>query len=277
MSVSAIDTAADRTSAIDAGVAGARKAARVDLAAAFRLAALYGYHEAIDNHFTLMVPGAPTTYLLNPFGLHWSEIRASDFVEVDLAGNVVAGDGFADRSATCIHGPVHERGHACVLHTHMPYATAITQLADMTIEMIGQNAFGFYGRIAYDYDYGGLALDRKEGERLADALGDATVLMMANHGVLVCGETVAEAFNTLYFLEQTCRTQVLAMSTGLPRRYLPDARAAAAAKQFEDEDRVKQVAYARHSGLAEAVMTGADMHFAALKRMLDRLDTSYRD
>ena len=249
------------------------EACRIDLAAAFRLAVLNGFHEAIDNHFTVTVPGAPTHYLLNPFGLHWSEVRASDLLEVDLGGRIVSGEGIADQSAVSIHGPVHRRGHICVLHTHMPYATALTQLEDMTIEMIGQSALGFHDRVAYDYAYGGLALDLAEGERLADALGDKLVLMMANHGVLVCGTSVAAAFNTLYFLEQVCRTQILAMSTGRPRRHVGEATVKKAAMQFAQEEQIKTAAL---RALGGSPRSGPEIHFDALKRMLDRTDTSYR-
>jgi ribulose-5-phosphate 4-epimerase/fuculose-1-phosphate aldolase len=261
----AMETSADPAEA-------AVQAGRVDLAAAFRLAVLNGFHEAIDNHFTLTVPGRPWRYLLNPFGLHWSEVRASDLLEIDLDGTVVAGAGMADRSAVCIHGPVHARGHACVLHTHMPYATALTQLEDMTVEMTGQNAFGLHGRIAYDYDYGGLALDMAEGERIADLVGDNIVLMMANHGVLVCGVSVADAFNSLYFLEQACRTQILSMSTGQPRRFPPEHVVRRTAAQFFQEDAIKQAGAQAVGAKTPMAMTGAEMHFAALKRILDKSD-----
>ena len=235
---------------------------RIDLAAALRLAVHYGYNEGIDNHFTLSLPDAPSRYLLNPFGMHWSEVRASDLMEIDLHGHVVTGDGFADQTATCIHGPIHRRGVACVLHTHMPFATALTQLEDMTIEMAGQNAIGFHGEVAYDYDYNGLALDPAEGERMADILDGKTVLMLANHGVIVVGRSVAQAFHTLYFLERTCQTQVLAMSTGKPRRILSEAVLAKTRGQYG------------HSGLPSGDKS-YDYHFRALKRGLDRREPDY--
>ncbi len=236
--------------------------ARIDLAAALRLAVANGLHEGIDNHFTSMVPGRPEHFLLNPYGLHWSEVRASDLLEVDGEGTVMGGSGIADRTAVCIHGPIHRRGYACVLHTHMPYATALTQLEDMTVEMIGQNALGFHGEIAYDHDYNGLALDMAEGERMTRAMGGKPVLMLANHGVIVCGRSVAEAFNSLYFLERACQTQILAMSTGKPLRRVAPAVVAKTRAQFGA------------SGLPPG-QNAHDYHFDALKRQLDRREPDY--
>ncbi len=236
--------------------------ARIDLAACLRLAVMNGFHEGIDNHFTLALPGRPDRFLLNPFGLHWSEVRASDLLEVDSEGTILRGDGLADRTALCIHAPIHKRGHACVLHTHMPYATALTQLEDMTLEMIGQNALGFAGEVAYDYNYGGLALDMAEGERMADIMGSKIVLMLANHGVIVCGKSMADAFHSLYFLERACQTQILAMSTGRPLHRVPEAVVAFTRAQFGD------------TGLPNGEKA-YDYHFAAMKRVLDRREPDY--
>jgi ribulose-5-phosphate 4-epimerase/fuculose-1-phosphate aldolase len=239
----------------------AERQARIDLAASLRLAVANGFHEGIDNHFTLTVPGKPALFYLNPYGLHWSEVRASDLLEVDLDGQVVAGEGLADRTAVCIHGPMHRRGIACVLHTHMPYATALTQLEDMTLEMVGQNAVGFHGSVAYDYDYNGLALDMAEGERMADILGDKMVLMLANHGVIVVGKSVADAFNSLYFLERACQTQILAMSTGHKMKRIKPSVVASTRAQF--------------GGTLPTGQNPYDIHFAALKRQLDRREPDY--
>jgi ribulose-5-phosphate 4-epimerase/fuculose-1-phosphate aldolase len=242
----------------------AHRQARIDLAAALRLAVWNNFHEGIDNHFSLATPGNPDTFLLNPYGLHWAEVRASDLLEVDHAGTVMGGAGIADRTAICIHGPVHRRGIACVLHTHMPHATALTQLEDMTLEMIGQTALGFDGLVAYDHDYAGLALDMAEGERLADLLGDRRVLMLANHGVLVVGQSAADAFNTLYFLERACQTQILAMSTGRKLKRVPQPIVARTRAQFAGTE--------LPGGLAMH-----DYHFNALKRLLDRREPDYAE
>ena len=235
---------------------------RIDLAAAYRLAAKQGFNEGICNHFTMMVPGSDDRFLLIPYGLHWSEVTASNLIEVDFNRNVIAGDGTAEATAFCIHAPIHRaRADArCLLHTHMPWATALTMLDDFRFPMASQNELGFYGRIAYDDDYKGLAFDTAEGDRLAEVMGDADVLMMANHGVMIAGRTIAAAYDDLYYLEQTCRTLVLAFSTGQPLKRVPQDVAAATARQM-----------GRNGGERE----GAKTHFAALKRILDREQPDY--
>lgn len=238
------------------GMSDSHRQARTDLAAALRLAARMGLHEGICNHFSYAVPGE-NRFLLNPHGRHWSEIRADDILLVDGAGKVLEGGGAAEVSAICIHAPLHRRHPRarCVLHTHMPYATALTAIADGTLEPVIQNALRFHGDVAYDREYGGLAQDLDEGERIARAMGDKRVLFMANHGVIVVGESVAAAFDDLYYLERACQTQVLAMSTGRPLKRISDNLAATAFAEWAGRDG----SYAR-------------AHFEALKRLLDRDD-----
>src|SRR5271169_1054641 len=163
--------------------------ARVDLAACYRLAAHFGYNEGIDNHLTVLVPGYSDRFYLAPFGLHWSEVKASDLLVLDFGGRVLSGQGLVEDTAKYIHTPVHRlspQGN-CVLHTHMPYATALGMLENPRLEMAVQSALIFHDDVAYDSHYNGLAYDESEGERLAMALGHKSVLMMANHGVLVVG------------------------------------------------------------------------------------------
>src|SRR3981189_2231238 len=152
-------------SAIDA----AEWQAGVDLAAAHRMAVSHGFSEGIFNHFTLAVPGKDDRYYQIPFGLHWSEVTASCFMEVGYDGRVLAGEGEVEQSAFCIHAPIHRLvpEHACVLHTHMPYASALARLEEPEIQAIGQTEIEFLDKIAYDHDYSGPALDPAEGERLA--------------------------------------------------------------------------------------------------------------
>jgi len=239
--------------------------ARVDLAAAHRLAVHYGYHEGIDNHFTLLLPGYADRFLLAPFGLHWSEVRASNFLVVDFAGNVLAGDGPVEDTAFHIHAPLHAaRPDArCVLHTHMPYATALSMLDEPALLMASQNAIGFDGLVA-TCDYEGLALDSGEGARMARALGDKAVLLLQNHGVVVTGTSVAEAFNTLYFFERAAMTQILAQSSGQALRIVPGDVLRRTAEQYKTSAQVE--------GLDRIAL-----HFAALKRMLDRREPDYAD
>jgi ribulose-5-phosphate 4-epimerase/fuculose-1-phosphate aldolase len=233
--------------------------ARVDLAAALRLAARFDLHEGICNHFSFAPPERPDAFLVNPFGKHWSQLTASDLLLVDHDGRVLEGEGELETTAFCIHSRIH-REHpsaACVLHTHMPYATALTALADTPLEPISQNALRYYNDVAYDGSYNGLAKDVDEGERMAKALGGKRVLFLANHGVVVVGPNIARAFEDLYYLERACQVQVLAHSTGRPLRRVSDNIAGAT---FTDSD--KQQHY-------------ADAHFAALKRLLDAEDRSY--
>jgi ribulose-5-phosphate 4-epimerase/fuculose-1-phosphate aldolase len=232
--------------------------ARIDLAACHRLAARFGLSEGIDNHMTLLVPGTRERFLLAPFGLLWSEVRAGDFLEVDFSGAVVMGKGLVEPTALYIHLSVHRLAPqaTCVLHTHMPYATALGMLENPQLQMAGQNALGFYEDIAY-VDYNGLAVGDAEGERLARALGDKSVLMLRNHGVLVTGRSVAEAFERLYFLERACQAQVLALSTGGALALLPSDVVRATAAQFREESQV-------------GGRNRTELHFEALKRLLDR-------
>jgi ribulose-5-phosphate 4-epimerase/fuculose-1-phosphate aldolase len=239
--------------------------ARIDLAACYRLAAHFHLNEGIDNHLTMLVPGHDDRFLLAPFGLHWSEVRASDFMVIDFAGRMLSGRGPIEDTALYIHLPVHKLApHARVaLHTHMPYATALTMLENPRLQMAHQNAVMFHDDIAYEADYGGLALDASEGERLARALGSKSVLFMRNHGVLVVGQTVAEAFERLYFLERAAMTLVLALSTGRPLHLIPEAVVRATAAQNTGD-----------GGLVGGEKR-PDLHFAALKRMLDRSSPDY--
>ena len=242
----------------------AERAARVDLAACYRLADRFGLNEGIDNHLTLLVPGFADRFLLAPFGMHWSEVKASDFLVVDFSGRVVSGQGLVEDTALYIHQPVHRLSPQgrCVLHTHMPYATALCMLENPRLEMAVQTALGFYNDVAYDPVYNGLAFDESEGERLAGALGQKSVLMMGNHGVLVVGKTIPQAFERLYFLERAAQAQVLALSTGRPLRLIPDAIINKTLAQF----------------LAGGAVGGRDrveLHFEALKRVLDRANSDY--
>lgn len=181
--------------------------ARVDLAACHRLGTHFELNQGIDKHLTMLVPGHRDRFFVLPFGLYWSEVRASDFTALDFGGQMLSGRGPIEDTALYIHSPVHRLAPqaACVLHAHMPYATALSMLENPRLEMAGQSALGFYDDIAYDADYNGLALDYTEGERLARALGSKSVLMMRNHGELVVGRCVQQAFERLYLLERAAR------------------------------------------------------------------------
>jgi ribulose-5-phosphate 4-epimerase/fuculose-1-phosphate aldolase len=242
----------------------AERQARIDLAACYRLAAHFGLNEGIDNHLTLLVPGHADRFLLAPFGLHWSEVKASDFLVIDFDGRLVSGRGSIEDTALYIHLPVHRLAPRarCVLHTHMPYASALCMLENPRLEMAIQSALTFYDDVAYDASYNGLAFDHTEGERLARALGTKSVLMMGNHGVLVVGETVPQAFERLYFLERASQAQVLALSTGRPLKPIPEAIVKSTVAQFA-------------TGGSVGGRDRAELHFDALKRLLDRALADY--
>jgi ribulose-5-phosphate 4-epimerase/fuculose-1-phosphate aldolase len=238
--------------------------ARINLAAAHRLAVGQGFSEAICNHFTLAVPGNPDSFLLIPYGLHWSEVRAKDFLVVSYDGQIIQGSGIAEPTAFYIHAPLHRArpDAACVLHTHMPFATALTMLEEPRLEMASQTSLMFAGRIAYDRDYHGLAVDDAEGQRLAGLLGrDQCVLFLANHGVIVIGTSVAEAYDRLYFLERACQTQILALSTGRRLKYIPDDVVTNTVEQQRHLKPGNRPIYIQH--------------FEALKRILDSREPDY--
>jgi ribulose-5-phosphate 4-epimerase/fuculose-1-phosphate aldolase len=232
---------------------------RQDLAAAFRLAVRMDFHEGVCNHFSFMLPGSGR-FLLNRYGLHWSEVSASNLLSLDAQGRLLEGEGEFEKTAFYIHSRIHlaHPRAACVLHTHMPYATALTLLENGRLDMVEQNALRFYDDIAYDDTYNGLVTDDAEGDRLAKVLGDKRVLFLANHGVIAVGPSVAEAFDLLYYLERACRLQVLARSTGLPMRKVR-------------EEVVRQT---RRMLLDDAPKYAA-AHFSALRRLLDRVEPDY--
>jgi ribulose-5-phosphate 4-epimerase/fuculose-1-phosphate aldolase len=190
---------------------------RADLALALRAAAHHGFAEGVCNHFSIELPDGSSRFLLNPRGLLWSEIGEDDIVLIDRDGNKLAGRHDIEPTAMFIHAAVHRRGKACVLHAHMPYATALTLTVDRGLDTcLSQNAMRFHGRIAVDDRYNGLALDMSEGDRIADAMGGADIAFLGNHGVIVCGPRIDHAYDDLYFLERACMVQVLAQSTGRP-------------------------------------------------------------
>jgi ribulose-5-phosphate 4-epimerase/fuculose-1-phosphate aldolase len=242
----------------------AERHARIELAACYRLADRFGMNEGIDNHMTVLVPGHADRFLLAPFGMHWSEVKASDFLVVNFDGHVLSGQGLVEDTALYIHQPVHRLSPQgrCVLHTHMPYATALNMLENPRLEMAVQSALGFYGDVAYDATYNGLAFDMSEGERMARVLGQKSVLMMANHGVLVVGKTVPQAFERLYFLERAAQAQVLALSTGRPLKLIPEPVIQKTMAQFA-------------AGTTVGGRDRAELHFDALKRVLDRSASDY--
>ncbi|MEO2014604.1 MAG: aldolase [Fuerstiella sp.] len=211
--------------------------ARIDLAAILRWADRLGLSEGICNHFSLAVPETTDQFLLNPQGLHWSEIRASDMIVVDADGELTKGEYAAEPSAFFIHSSVHRSRPSakCVLHAHPPYCTALSCIDGGRLEMCSQNAIRFYGRVAYDETYNGAAFDDDEGARISSKLIDKDVLVMANHGVLIAAEDAAQAFDHLYYLERAAMTQFMAMNTGRRLRMIAKNVCQMAYEQFGAE------------------------------------------
>ncbi len=210
---------------------------RTDLAAAFRWTVREGLHEAIANHFSLAVDPAGTQFLINPNARHFARIRVSDLVLIDAhdPGTMDRPDA-PDPTAWGLHGSIHRAcPHArCVMHIHSIHATVLASLADSRLPAIDQNSAMFFNRVAIDEHYGGFAME-DEGARCAQHLTNPAVktLILGNHGVLVIGETVAEAFNRLYYFERATETYIRALQTGRPLRTLPDDIAEKTAQEWE--------------------------------------------
>jgi len=235
---------------------------RVDLAAAFRLTVEMNWHESVGNHFSLAVSADGKQFLMNPKWRHFSTIRASDLQLLDAGDPETMNRPDApDVSAWAIHGGIHASvAHArCLLHLHPPYATALCGLADPELKPIDQNTARFYNRLAVDLDYTGIAEGTDEGQRLARKLGNRSIMLMGNHGVLVAAPTVAEAWEHMYFLERAAQTMVLAYSTGQKLNVMPAALAEKTARAWDD---YKDSCFA---------------HFEHLKQQLDKKDPSYKE
>jgi ribulose-5-phosphate 4-epimerase/fuculose-1-phosphate aldolase len=231
---------------------------RRDLAAALRLAAKYEFNEGICNHFSVALAdgadGRPR-YLINPYGVHWAEMRPSDLLLIDDKGIVLEGKGEVEATARNIHVAAHKANprHVAVLHVHMPYATALTMVEGGRLEMAHQTACRFHGRTMYQDHFGGLALDEAEGEAIVAANkadNSADITFLAHHGVTIGGPSVAVAFDDLYFLERACKQQVLAMSTGKPLKLIPQPEIDATAREWR-----------------QVLVYQAEKHFEALMRM----------
>ncbi|WP_439815097.1 class II aldolase/adducin family protein [Zavarzinia sp. CC-PAN008] len=235
---------------------------RVDLAAAFRLAVKFDWHESVGNHFSAAVSADGKKFLLNRKWQHFATIRASDLMLLDADDHTTMTRPDApDPSAWTIHGTIHRRQPRArvILHCHPPYATALAGLKDPEMKPIDQNTARFYRSLGIDRDFGGIANDADEGERLAGVLGNYSELMMGNHGVTTIAPTVAEAFEALYFLERAAKTLMLAYASGQPLNIMPADIAEKTAAGWEP---YKEQAHP---------------HFDYLKSTLDKDDPSYRD
>lgn len=212
-------------------------AERKSLAAVLQLAALHNWHEGVANHFSLAVNPEGSQFLMNPRWKHFSRIKASDLLLLDVNdAQTMARPDAPDPSAWAIHGRIHalQPKARCILHVHAEYVTALASLADPELKPLDQNAARFFNRVAIDSAFSGVADSQEEGERLAGVLGDKQVLMMGNHGALIVAQSVAEAYDLLYYFERACRTLMLAYASNQPLRILPDDIAEHTAQQWQD-------------------------------------------
>ena len=235
---------------------------RIDLAAAFRLAVEFGWHESVGNHFSAAVSADGKRFLMNPRWRHFARLKASELLLLDADdGETMARPNAPDASAWCIHGAIHRaRPEARVLlHCHPPYATALATLKDPVMKPIDQNTARFFDLVSYDLGFGGIADEADEGARIVEAMADKPILLMGNHGLTCTAPTVAEAFEHLYFFERAAQTLMLAYASGQPLNVMGDNLARKTAEGWR------------------AYNDSAFAHFAQLKDMLEEKDPSYRD
>jgi ribulose-5-phosphate 4-epimerase/fuculose-1-phosphate aldolase len=259
-------------------------ATRVDLAACYRLVALYGMTDLVYNHITARVPGTDDHVLINAYGMLYDEITASSLIKIDLAGHTVLQpdhDYSVNAAGYVIHSAVHSARHdaQCVVHTHTRAGTAVSALADGLMPL-SQTAMRFAGHLAY-HEYEGPAFNRGERDRLVADLGDKNAMILRNHGLLVCAPSIPQAFNLIYWLEQACKIQIDILSCGrslhVPAREVVESTSDALSGPeitLDNEDNTnphaKAGAQKRQSGYGL-------LEWPALLRRLDRLDASYAD
>ena len=251
----------NQASEIQSQVSEAEWLQRVDLAACYRLVAMFGWDDLIFTHVSARLPGPEHHFLINPYGLMFSEITASSLVKIDLKGNKVVDSPYdINPAGFTIHSAVHaaREDANCVLHVHSINGVAVSAQQDGVLPL-SQHSIFVLSSLAY-HDYEGVALEEDEKPRLVGDLGTKRFLMLRNHGLLTVGRSVAEAFVAMYFFETTCMIQVRAMSGGKPLRHISPHIVAGAPTQWE------QVTRGAGGGLA----------WPALLRKLDRSDSSYR-
>jgi ribulose-5-phosphate 4-epimerase/fuculose-1-phosphate aldolase len=235
---------------------------RVELAAAYRLVALYGWDDLVFTHISARVPNTENEFLINPYGFLFDEITASSLVKIDLQGNkLLDSPHFINPAGFTIHGAIHEVRHdvACVLHIHSLYGVAVSTQKDGLLPISQQSIFPLTN-LAY-HNYEGVALNEAEKPRLVNDLGANNFLILRNHGLLTCGKSVADAFLSMYILESACRIQILAQTGGKELIEVP----------------AQIIAGAQAQVAAVTKGMGADLVFPALLRKLDKIDDSYKN
>src|ERR1044072_6996199 len=255
-------SATAKTSSVKDQVSEPEWQTRVDLAAAYRLVALYGWDDLIFTHISSRVPGPEHQFLLNPYGMMFEEVTASNLVKIDLAGHkVMESPHFINPAGFTIHSAVHEAREdaLCVMHLHTRQGIAVSAQEDGLLPLSQQAMFAL-ASLAY-HDYEGLALDEEEKTRLGNDFADKKVMILRNHGLLTVGHTAAEAFLNMFRLERACKIQILAKSGGGELSPIPKEILGKVASQMD----------------AVTVGQGAALAWPGLLRKLDRIDPTYRD
>jgi ribulose-5-phosphate 4-epimerase/fuculose-1-phosphate aldolase len=252
----------------EAAVDGAEWALRVQLAGAYRIIDSMGWSELIWTHTTVRVPGPEHHFLINPYGLRFDEVRASNLVKVDLEGNILGDpEQEINPAGFVIHSAIHmaRQDVRCIMHTHTVAGMAVAAL-DCGLLPISMYALGYFERVAY-HDFEGPSLDLEERARLAGNLGKKNVLILRNHGLLTCGESVAQAFVRMFRLQRACEVQLAAQATGsklvVPPREICDVSA-----ERSDDFLVAEG--------SKGYSRNPNPEFDALLRLLDKKDPSYR-
>jgi len=253
---------AEKQTTVKERVSGEEWQARVDLAAAYRLVAHYGWDDLIFTHLSARVPGPEHHFLINPYGMMFEEITASSLVKINLLGEIVTPSPyFINPAGFTIHSAVHaaREDALCVIHLHTDYGIAVSAQKAGLLPISQQSLFSL-SSLAY-HEYEGLALNEDEKSRLVTDLGNKDSMILRNHGLLTVGKSAAEAFLSMYILERACRIQILAQSGGATLLPVPEAILKNVAAQLS----------------AVTVGQGAQLAWPGLLRKLDRLDPSYRE
>ncbi len=242
---------------------------RLQLAAVYRLIHHFGWDELIWTHSTVRLPGSEDQFLINPYGYRFDEVKASNLVKVDAEGNII-GDAAQEINPAgfVIHSAIHRMRPdvRCIIHTHTVAGMAVAAL-DCGLLPISMYALGYHKQVAY-HDFEGPSLDLDERARLGANLGRHNVLILRNHGLLVCGETVAQAFVRMYRLERACQVQLAAQATGA-KLVIPPPEICGISAERSD-------AFLSTKG-GDGYSRRPNPEFDALLRLLDARDASYRD
>lgn len=236
--------------------------ARQQLAACYRVFAMMGWDEMIYNHITVKVPDEHDAFLINPFGLHFSEVKASNLVKIDIDGNKLDDNPYPVNLAGFVQHSVfhkHLPDAHCIMHTHTTAGMAVSSL-EGGLQPVNFYAANFVGQLAY-HDFEGVTVRSEEGERLVKNLGDKRAMLLRNHGILVMGRTLPEAFIRHWSLQRACEIQMATLSMGKPLAIAPEVIAI----------------HQRDIGKAQVPGGAGKADFEAMVRRADKIDPSWRD